>query len=88
LKHKDIIKKLIQELLDKGVIQISSSPFASPVVLVGKKYGSWRICVNYRELNKNTIKDKFPIPIIEELIDELVGSTTYTKLRVRSSEDE
>ena len=84
VKHKDIIGKLIQELLDKGVIHISSNPFASPVVLMGKKDGSSWLCVNYQELNKNTIKDKFPIPIIEELIDELAGYTSYTKLDLRS----
>jgi len=67
-------------MLDKGVIQLSLIPFASPVVAIGKKDGSWRLSVNYRKLNKHTIKDKFPIPVIEELIDELAGSAIYTKL--------
>jgi len=84
LKHKDIIKQLVQQMLDQEAIQVSSSPFASPIVLVGKKDGSWRLCVDYRELNSHTFKDKFPIPIIEELIDELVGSTIYTELGMRS----
>ena len=79
-KQKDIIKQQVQEMLDQGIVQPSCSPYALPVVLVGKKDGSWRLFVDYRALNKITIKDKFPIPIIEELLDELGGSKVYTKL--------
>ena len=67
-------------MLDQGIVQPSCSPYALPVVLVGKKDGSWRLFVDYRALNKITIKDKFPIPIIMELLDELGGSKVYTKL--------
>jgi len=84
LKQKDIIEKLVQEILDSGIIQPSCSPFASPVVLVSKKDGSSRLCVDYRELNKETIKDKFPIPIVDELINEFTGSTIFSKIDLRA----
>lgn len=82
--NKNIIEKLVQEMLDQGVIQHSTSPYALPVVLVGKKDGSWCLCVDYRELNQLTIKDKFPIPIIEDLLDEFGGAELFSKIDLRA----
>ncbi|GJT20806.1 triose phosphate/phosphate translocator, chloroplastic-like protein [Tanacetum coccineum] len=69
--QKDAIELMVKELLDSRVIRPSQSPFSSSIVMVKKKDGSWRMCIDYRQLNKHIIKYKFPIPMIEELIDEL-----------------
>lgn len=69
--------------MNDGLITPSTSPFASPVLLVQKKDGSWRFCVDYRKLIDITIKNKFPMPLIEEIVDELVGTKYFTKLDMR-----
>ena len=66
------------------MIQASASPFASPVLLVKKKGGEWRLCVDYRRLNALIVKDKFPLPVIDEFMDELAGAKWFTSLDMRS----
>jgi hypothetical protein len=81
--QKDEIEKQVAKLLQDQLIQVSTSPFASPILLVKKKTGEWRLCVDFRKLNAYTIKNKFPFPIIEELFEELLGAKWFTTLDLR-----
>ncbi len=78
------VKKQIDELLAQGYIQPSKSPYGSPVLFVKKKEGTLRMCVDYRALNKLTIKNKYPLPRIDELLDRLHGSKYFSKIDLRS----
>jgi hypothetical protein len=68
------METIIEQLLWTKIIRLSLSPFSSPAILVRKKDGSWRLCMDYRQLNANTIKKMYPIPVIEDLLDELFGA--------------
>jgi len=78
------LKKQLTDLLKKGYIQPSTSPFGAPVLFVHKKDGTLRLCVDYRALNKNTIKNRYPLPRIEDLMDRLVGAKYFTKIDLYS----
>eukprot|EP00253_Pinus_taeda_P021487 PITA_21487 len=81
---KDEIEEAIQELLALGHIRPSSSPFASSVVLMEKKDGTLQMCIDYRALNRKTLKNRHPIPRIDELMDELRGAKYFSKIDLRS----
>lgn len=77
-KQKDEMEHQIQQLLKNKVIRHSQSPYASPAILIKKKDSSWRLCIDYRKLNSQTIKNQFPIPVIEDLLDELYGAKVFS----------
>lgn len=82
--QKDEIERQVTHLLKTNMIKESTSPFASPALLVKKKTGDWRLCVDYRRLNAYTVKNKFPLPVIEELFEELHGAKWFTTLDLKS----
>ncbi|GKA24797.1 putative reverse transcriptase domain-containing protein [Tanacetum coccineum] len=78
------LSEQLQELSDKGFIRPSSSPWGAPVLFVKKKDGSFRMCIDYQELNKLTVKNRYPLPRIDDLFDQLQGSSVYSKIDLRS----
>jgi hypothetical protein len=82
--QKDAMEDIILKMPKNAKVRASLSPYSSPAVMVRKRDGSWRLCVDYRLLNSITIKNKFPMPVIEDLLDELHGATIFSKLDLRS----
>nr|XP_043629853.1 uncharacterized protein LOC122601150 [Erigeron canadensis] len=80
---KELMSQL-QDLIDKGFIRPSSSPWGAPILFVKKKDGSMRMCIDYRELNKRTVKNKYPLPRIDDLFDQLQGASYFSKIDLRS----
>uniref|UniRef100_A0A8R7QM82 Reverse transcriptase domain-containing protein n=1 Tax=Triticum urartu TaxID=4572 RepID=A0A8R7QM82_TRIUA len=87
-RHKPELKmeveRQVAEMLKAALIQKSSIPFSSPIILVKKKDGTWRMCVDYRCLNAMTIISKYPVPVLEDILDELSGACWFSKLDLRS----
>ena len=79
------LKTQLQELLDKGFIRPSSSPWGCPAIFVKKKDKTLRLCVDYRPLNEVTIKNKYPLPLIDLLFDQLAGAKVFSKIDLRTS---
>lgn len=81
---REKVKIILQELLDNQIIRESKSPYASPIILVKKKNGEDRMCVDYRELNANTVRDHYPLPLIADQIDQLAGGSFFSTLDMAS----
>jgi tRNA A37 N6-isopentenylltransferase MiaA len=81
---KDKIERQVQDMLSQGLIQPSNSMFSSLVLLVKKKDQSYRFCVDFRKLNAMTVKSKYPVPVIDQLLDELHQASWFTKLDLRA----
>jgi hypothetical protein len=78
------LKKQIDELLEKDYIRPSTSPWSTPVLFVEKKDGTKRMCIDYRALNEVTVKNKYPLPRIEDVFDQLRGASVFSKIDLRS----
>ncbi|XP_043498670.1 uncharacterized protein LOC122521973 [Polistes fuscatus] len=82
--QKDIVNQQIQEWMEEGIVQPSLSEYASPIVLVEKRDGSFRLCVDYRKLNQKIVKDRYPLPLIEDQLDQLQGANYFSTLDLKN----
>jgi hypothetical protein len=78
------LKIQLKDLLDLGLIRPSVSPWGAPMIFVRKKDGSWRLCIEYHQLNKATIKNQYSLPRIDDLFDQMKGETIFSKIELRS----
>lgn len=85
LEDREIVRKIVSELMEKGIVEVSNSPYASPVLLVSKKTGEKRMCVDYRALNKVTKKERYPLPLIQDQLDRLSKQRVFSCLDVMSA---
>ena len=78
------LKMQLQELLDKGYIRSSVTPWGAPMLFVKMKDGTFRMCIDYRQLNKLTIKNRYPLPRIDDLFDQVRGASVFSKIDLRT----
>jgi hypothetical protein len=83
LEFKEL-KEQLQELLERGFVHLSVSPWGSPILFLKRKDGSMRLCIDYKEINKVTVKNKYPLPRNEDLFDQLQGSQVFSTIDLRS----
>ena len=83
-KEKEAAETMVKDLLHRGWIQPSSSPYSSPILFVQKEDGSLRMCVDYRALNQQTVKDRYPLPRVDDLLDKLLGTQLFTSIDLQS----
>lgn len=82
--QQEVVENQVSEWLEKKIIRVSCSEYASPVVLVNKTDGTPRVCIDYRALNRKIVKDAFPLPIIEDLIDKLKEAKIFSNLDLKN----
>ena len=83
-QYREEVQRQLEDMLDQGIIEESSSPWMAPAVYVHKKSGELRMCVDYRELNKRTTKDAYPLPLPDEVQDQLARSVIFSTLDLKS----